>query len=453
MASRLTAYVSDYLYEQRIRQDSLSVEKLATTVAPLFENASVDALSETLSRTGGEMGGRLMVLDNDGKVQLDTYAQLMGTRLQLPEVLQVLTGGKSSGYGIHQSDSESDSQDNYVSYCSAALQGSSGRIGVLLYISTVAEMMDSLARVQRQLLSIFMLVAIIALLAALVFSSVLTKPIVNLTRSIQRMGSGDLSVRVPVRGSGELRDLASSYNTMAEQLEALDKSRNQFVANASHELKTPLTSMKVLLENVIYTPGMPDDIRADFLGDVNKEIDRLASIVTDLLTLTRSDSHNMVMKIERIDLSELTEETLRLLAPTASNRKQYLRGRITPGLTIDADRSKLGQIIYNLTENAIKYTSDGGTVTVSVNAHGRNAVIAVRDTGVGIPKEDQAHIFDRFYRVDKARSRETGGTGLGLSIVKQMVTLHGGTITVESEPGKGSVFTVEIPLRSKEGKA
>ena len=456
MASRLTGFVSEYLYEQRIRQDSVSVERLATTVAPLFQSAASDALNETLSSAGGEMGGRLLVLDQNGKVQFDSYARLPGVRLQLPEVLDILTGEQHSSYGIHHLEDGDALEEtaSYVAYCTAQLTGTAGPLGVLLYVSPVAEMMESLEQVQRQLITVFVLVAIAAGVIALFFSQILTNPITALTRTIRKMGKGDLSVRAPVKGAGELRNLALSYNAMAEQLETLDKSRNQFVSNASHELKTPLATMKILLESVIYQPDMPEELRSEFLSDMNHEIDRLTSIVTDLLTLTKLDSHAMELHTTTVDLTELTRETLRLLQPTADKRHQLLTGRVTEGVSLTADASKLGQIIYNLTENAIKYTPDGGQVTVSLFTRGKNAVITVEDNGVGIPKADQAHIFERFYRVDKARSRETGGTGLGLSIVHQLVTLHGGRVRVASEPGSGSTFTVELPLSAeKEDRA
>lgn len=462
MASRLTGFVSEYLYEQRIRQDSLSVEKLATTAAPLFQSASSDALGELLLSSSGELGGRLLVVDTDGKVQYDTYARLLGTRLELPEVLAILQGGQNSAYGIYRLRSGEEAAaegaaaegtaetGDYVAYCAAALVGTAGQLGVLLYASPVAEMMDSLLAVERQLISIFVLVAAAALAMALFFSQVLTKPIVGLTRTIQKMGKGDLSVRVPEKGSGELRDLAVSYNAMAEQLEAMDRSRNQFVSNASHELKTPLATMKILLESVLYQPDMPQELREEFLGDMNHEIDRLTSIITDLLTLTQMDDGRMKLHIEQLNLSELAEETLRMLHPMAQERGQTLKERIFPDIRLEGDRSKLSQVIYNLTENAIKYTPDGGKIQVSLTQRGKNAVLTVQDNGVGIPKEDQGHIFDRFYRVDKARSRETGGTGLGLSIVRQMVQLHGGTVRVDSEMGQGSAFTVELPVQHRE---
>lgn len=453
MSASMTQLVSDYLYEQRTSADSLSVEKLATTVAPLFQSARSETLNERLTAAASEMGGRLLLLDNDGKVQYDTFSRLCGTRLQLPEVLTVLTEGKNGSYGIHRlgrQDPDTGDADDYVAYCSARLTGTRGSLGVLLYVAPVQEMMDSLTAVSQRLAMIFFVVALVAMAVALVFSSVLTRPITGLTRTIQRMGRGDLSARAKVSGSGEIRNLAESYNTMAAQLESLDKSRNQFVSNASHELKTPMTTMKILLENIMYEPDMPKELRQEFLQDMNHEIDRLTGIITDLLTLTRMDNGASPLKMEQVDLTEVTREDLRLLKPMAEKRGQELTGDVETGCRMTGDRGKLAQVLYNLTDNAMKYTPDGGAIHVSLENRGKTLAWTVTDNGVGISKEDQRHIFERFYRVDKARSRETGGTGLGLSIVHQLVSQHGGSISVESEPGKGTAFTVELPVDGKE---
>ena len=448
--ARLTGFVRDYLYRQRIRQDSLSVEKLAVTVAPLFQSGQADALDEYLISAAGELGGRLMVLDNDGKVQYDSFSALMGVRLELPEVVSILTLGEASSYGIHRlTDPQAAAAegDSRVAYCAVRLVDGSGDLGVLLYASTVAEMVDSLDSIERQVGMFFILVALIALISAIIFSRVLTRPVYELTDTIQHMGKGDLTVRAKVKGSAEFKALATNYNAMAEQLESLDKSRNQFVSNASHELKTPLTTMKILLENVIYQPDMPQEMRKEFLGDINHEIDRLSNVVGDLLTLTRMDSAGKIPEKTRVNLSDTVKQTVHLLQPQADKRGQSLTSRIqSNAVFVLGDASRLEQIVYNLTENAIKYTPDGGSILVSLLQKNHQAVITVQDNGVGIPAEDQAHIFERFYRVDKARSRETGGTGLGLSIVRQMVTMHGGEISVMSEPGKGSMFVVRLPL-------
>ena len=458
-ATNLTGLVRDYLFEQRTREDSLLTEKAALAVAPFFDAADPEKINQTLKENAQAMDGRLMLIDQDGKVQYDTLLDMSGHRLQLQEVLQVLNGTAEQAYGIH-SPGEKDAArmggseySGQLAYSVHAMDGEDGQIGALLFVSRIQSLMDSLGTVQWQLISVFVLIAIAALVLALFLSQILTKPITEMSRSMRKMGKGDLSVRVPEKGSGELRQLAETYNTMAAQLENLDQSRNQFVSNASHELKTPLATMKIMLETMIYQPDMPPEVRQEFMEDMNHEIDRLTGIITDLLTLTRMDNRNDAMKTEDLDLSELTEETVRILLPAAEKRSQQLESRVAPGLHMWGDRTKLNQVMYNLIDNAMKYTQDGGRILVSLEENGDLLVWRVRDNGVGIPPEDQEHIFDRFYRVDKARSRETGGTGLGLSIVRQLVSMHGGRISVESQPGQGSCFTVTLPKNGTGGDA
>lgn len=446
-AGSLTGLISEYLYKQRAHEDSLSAEKLATAVAPLFQFTQTSELSETLNEAAEDLGGRLLVLDMDGKVQLDTANQLSGTRLSLPETLDVLVNGIDASYGIHRLENagQPDAGEGgaaYAAYSAARIVGTRGSLGVLLYVSPVQDMIDSLNKVEMQLVRIFLGVALMAIALAFVLGHLITKPVTELSRTMSKMGKGDLSVRVPVKGSGELRDLAVNYNIMANQLESLDKTRSQFVSNASHELKTPLTTMKILLESMLYQEDMPKELQQEFLNDMNHEIDRLTSIVTDLLSLSQMDSHTMTLKKEKVDLTELTQETERLLRPMAEKRNQSLTADVAQDIWTEGDRNKLAQILYNLTDNALKYTPDYGKVHIMLDMDGAHPRWTVSDNGVGIPEEDLKHIFERFYRVDKARSRDTGGTGLGLSIVRQLVHLHGGNISVESEPGKGTAFTV-----------
>ncbi len=449
-ATSLTGMVSNYLFDQRTRDDSMKTEKLAQKAAPLFHAVSANELNDLLEEDAAAMDGRLILIDNDGKIQYDTFQNLCGQRITVAEAIRVLTGERSEDYGIHAPGKEiveemsGETGADYVAYCAHEMTGYQGRVGVALFVSRVQGLMDSLNTVRVQLLRVFALIAVASLVIALFLSRLLTNPITAVSRTMRKMGKGDLSVRVPVRGSGELRELAENYNTMAAQLESLDKTRNQFVSNASHELKTPLATMKILLESMLYQPDMPQEVREDFMKDMNHEIDRLTGIVTDLLVLTRMDNGEE-MKRGTVDMSELTRETIRLLTPAAEQNQQVLAADVQENLFLYGDRSKLSQILYNLTDNAIKYTPEKGTVRVSLKQEDDSIVWRVRDNGIGIPKEDQEHIFERFYRVDKARGRETGGTGLGLSIVKQMVKMHDGTISVRSDPGKGSEFVVTFP--------
>jgi two-component system, OmpR family, sensor kinase len=457
VATSLIGLVGDYLFADRRAQDQASTEKLAVEAAPLFANAQMETLQTLLTTSGGELGGRLMVLDASGKVQADSYSALNGSRVELPEVSSILVDGKTADYGVHQLGTQQslslwsfftpiNTDAQWVGYCSAALTTDGKTVGLLLFSSPIQDMMQRLTSLQSRMAMYFLIAAAAAMTIALILSHVITKPMATLTRGIQRMGRGDLSVRVPVKGSGEMRRMAETFNVMSEKLEMLDQSRNQFVSNASHELKTPLATMKILLENIIYQPEMDAEVRTDFLTDINSEINRLNLIISDLLTLVSMDSKSTRLNRETFKFADVVTDVARKLTVVSDKRRQEIKLQISDSCEMYADCAKLTQVVYNILDNAIKYTPEGGQIRVRLIRSGRDAILSVTDNGPGIPKTDQPHIFDRFYRVDKARSRETGGTGLGLSIVNQLVLMHGGTVSVQSEEGKGSTFTVELPI-------
>ncbi len=456
MAGTLTNLLGKYLFEQRIRADRAGLEKWAVQVAPVLSRGDMITLSQQLNRAGSELSGRLLLLDADGKVQLDSYREAHGRRIEYPEVVSILLSGQTTDYGVHSMKTgEAVKMDNplsfgkgeeWVSYSTASVIQSSKVIGVLLLVSSVGEMMRNLYTLSDNLVLIFVVVALVALLAGMIFSRVLTKPIVTLTGVIGRMSKGDFAARVPETGSGELKHLAAAFNSMSERLQTLDQSRNEFVSNASHELKTPLATMKILIESLIYQPDMQQELRTEFLTDINAEINRLSAIVSDLLTLVQVDAHSMRLDREKMSLSAVAKETAHRLEPMAQKRGQTISLSLDDSGDMYADKSKLRQVVYNLLDNAIKYSQEGGKIDLSVLRSGRDIVMTVKDNGPGIKAEHLTHVFDRFYRVDKARSRDSGGTGLGLSIVRQIVLLHGGNIRAESEEGKGSSFIVELPV-------
>ena len=277
-------------------------------------------------------------------------------------------------------------------------------------------------------------------------SSYITKPIKELTGVIRLMSQGHLDQRVKIRGSREFRQLGEAFNIMSEKLENLDRARNEFVSNASHELKTPLSAIKVLTESLIHMEVDDPSVYNEFLNDINSEIDRLNTIINDLLTLVKIDTEEVQIDQQPVDLVELVKNTLRGLQILAQQKHISLEAFYDDDLTVSGDTVKLQQVISNIVDNAIKYTPDGGRVTVEVYENSGNAVVKISDTGIGIPANDLPHIFDRFFRVDKARSKSTGGTGLGLSIAHKIILLHGGNIRVVSEEGKGSIFYIELPL-------
>ncbi|MDO5021953.1 MAG: HAMP domain-containing sensor histidine kinase [Eubacteriales bacterium] len=452
----LTNMLGDYMFKQRIGQDRIGLEKWAVQTAPYLYAADTKELLKQTKTAGHELSGRVLILDTDGKIQVDSHNELNGLRFNYPEAAQVLINGHATAYGVHELENQANDiiensivsffPESWVSISTASLVQSSEVIGVITLISSVNEMMQSLRILQNSMLMLFIIVAAVAIAAGMLFSNVLTNPLKELTRGIQRMGRGDFSVRVPEKGRGELFQLAQAFNSMTERIETLDNSRSQFVSDASHELKTPLATMKIMIESLIYQPDMQEELRTEFLSDVNKEIDRLSNIVSDLLTLVHADAHTMVLSRDKMSLAVVVKEAAHRLEPLAAKKQQELLLSLMDSGDMYADKGKLGQVVYNIMENAVKYTQENSKINVVLEKNGKSAVLSIEDNGPGMSQDNIKHIFERFYRVDKARSRETGGTGLGLSIAKQIVTLHSGTIKVESHEGKGSKFIITLPL-------
>ena len=454
--------VGDSLFADTVRAGMTEAAELASVLGEQLERDSAEGFYQRLLQAARSGGGRLLVVDMDGKVQADTFDERCGTRLALGEVHTLLRGEKESDYGFHLLDGEGETQVPSVldpitgrdiskvwvgCFASALVNAAGERMGALVMITSVQETVDSLTSLQDQMLGIFLTALVAVLVLAGFISRIVTKPVAELSAGIERMSKGDYQHRVHVKGRGEMAQLAAAFNEMSEKVHSLDEARNQFVSNASHELKTPLATIKILVESMIYQDDMPAELRQEFLGDINKEIDRLSSVVGDLLTLVHIDSHKLRLRRELMVFSETVRETVARLAPLAKKRGQTLSADIQDGCEMFADPGKLAQVCYNIIENAIKYTPDGGSVTIRLRRAGRDAVLEISDTGVGIPEEDLPHVFDRFYRVDKARSRDTGGTGLGLSIVQQIIRLHAGSVTVQSVRGEGTTFTVQLPVR------
>ena len=233
---------------------------------------------------------------------------------------------------------------------------------------------------------------------------------------------------------------------MLGRMRALDDSRQEFVSNVSHELKTPITSMKVLADSLLMQEDVPVELYKDFMQDIAQEIERENKIINDLLSLVKMDKKASDVKIEAVNINDLIELILKRLRPIASKRNIELVLDSYKPVIAEVDETKLTLALSNLVENAVKYNKDDGWVHLSLNTDHKYFYVKVEDSGIGIPQEDQEHIFQRFYRVDKSHSREMGGTGLGLAIARNAVMMHHGVIKVHSEEGAGTTFTVRIPL-------
>jgi len=275
-------------------------------------------------------------------------------------------------------------------------------------------------------------------------------PVDEIRQKAAQITSRNLSERVPVVHTGdELERLATDLNRMIERLEQSFQQINRFSADASHELRTPLTVLQGELESIAQgSQRLPVDVR-DTIGSALEETQRLAKIVENLLAISRLEAGEARGQLERLDVAELARSTADQMRLLAEEKHIALDCDGTEPVEVEADPVRLKQVVVNLLDNAIKYTPRGGTVSVSVRRRDNHAILQVADTGIGISPADVPHIFDRFYRADKARSRQMGGTGLGLSIVRSICLAHGGQVTVESAEGRGSVFNVEIPLANR----
>ena len=248
----------------------------------------------------------------------------------------------------------------------------------------------------------------------------------------------------------ETREMSEAYNQMLARMKTLDDSRQEFVSNVSHELKTPITSMKVLADSLLMQEDVPAELYREFMGDIAEEIERENKIINDLLSLVKMDKKASDVNIQSTNINELIELIMKRLRPIAQKRNIELTLDSYKPVIAEVDETKLTLALSNLMENAVKYNKEGGWVRISINTDHKYFYVKVEDNGIGIPKEDQEHIFERFYRVDKSHSREIGGTGLGLAIARSGILMHHGIIKVYSEEGEGTTFTVRVPLTYSE---
>ena len=325
-------------------------------------------------------------------------------------------------------------------------------IGCVYLYERDADQGGLLTDIQNNLRSISLVVCVVVLIMSVVFSKALTRRIGDLLRAIRIVREGEYSHRVSIRGDDELSQLAGEFNQLTDRLQTTEEVRRRFVSDASHELKTPLASIRLLTDSILQTDSMDLDTVRDFVSDIGEEAERLTRISEKLLTLTRMDSAVTVETVP-VDVAAVVEKVEHMLIPLAQDQDITLEAELQPGCVVQATEDDLYQIAFNLMENAVKYNVTGGRVMVDLRSMGDLVLLTVEDTGVGIPDEDLPKIFDRFYRVDKARSRAAGGTGLGLSIVRDTARQHGGAVTVRRREEGGTCFQVAFPRWSEEGGA
>lgn len=324
-------------------------------------------------------------------------------------------------------------------------------IGAVYIYEVDTEQAALLLGMQSNLRSISLVICGLVLVMSLLFSKALTARTGTLLRAIRIVREGEYNHRITLKGNDELVQLADEFNQLTGRLQTTEEIRRRFVSDASHELKTPLASIRLLTDSILQSEHIDESLTREFVGDIGEEAERLTRITEKLLTLTRLDS-DVPVETGPVDMGQVIRRVERMLIPLARAVEVTIQCRLEEGCLIRCTEDDLYQIAFNLMENAVKYNLPGGEVLVTLHRAADSVVLEVADTGVGIPEEDLGKVFRRFYRVDKARSRAAGGTGLGLSIVSDTAKAHGGTVTVQPRQPEGSLFTVTFPAWNEEGE-
>ena len=379
---------------------------------------------------------RLIVTDQAGTALYDSDNLCLGKLVLVPEVVSAVAGNNVFSWHYHAGAMNSRAATPIVYY---------GTIVGCVYMTEFDTSQGALIQLlQQSLLWITVILELVLILFSVVYATSFSMRIQKIMNSMRIIQNGDYTHKVTVGGNDELTVLGNEFNYLTERLQTSEEKRSRFVSDASHELKTPLATIKLLSDSILQNDMDPNTVR-EFVEDIGNEAERLNRMTAKLLSLTRVDGERVV-ESEIIYLAPTIRRVSKMLAPMASkagiNLEIDLDGD-APVLILEDD---LYQIVFNLMENGIKYNQPGGSLTVSLSRTEDNAELTVRDTGMGIPPESLSHIFERFYRVDKARSRASGGSGLGLAIVRAIVLRNRGQIHVNSTVGEGSCFTVTFPV-------
>ena len=430
------------VFTAKVSSMQSTLETMSSALSGLGE-LTVENVGEALTVVEITGVSRAIVTDTAGKILYDTreVGNAAGRYVFYTELVQALKGDDAY-YASYKDDAFRSSAAMPVIYRNETI----GAVYVYDYDRLQAELLQGL---QRSLLSISLGVGAVVLTLSILLSKLLTGRIEDLLSAIRGVREGSYNHRADVSGNDEIAQIADEFNNLTDRLQVTEDARRRFVSDASHELKTPLATIRLLTDSILQAENMDEDMVREFVMDIGLEAERLTNITEDLLRLTRLDS-GVAEEAERVEVEPVIRRVCHSLQLLAADRHVTIEILVENACGVRAAKGEVHQILYNLVENAIKYNRDGGFVRVLLSANAKWAYITVEDNGIGIPEEDLSHIFERFYRVDKARSRAAGGTGLGLSIVRDTVRRRGGTIDVGPRPGGGTVFTVRLPRERRE---
>lgn len=423
-------------------QSSVSVMVYSLSGLDRLTEENVAAAMAVVEETGLS---RILVTDDAGRVLYDTRetGSAVGEYSFYTEIVQALLGNDAftSNYSSGAFRSRASSP---VLYQNQII----GAVYAYEYDRSQGALLEGL---QANLLRLSAIIGAAVLCLSIVLSRALTRKIALLLNAIRQVREGAYSHRAQIKGHDEIAQIGQEFNSLTDRLQTTENARRRFVSDASHELKTPLAAIRLLTDSILQTDNIDRATAREFVSDIGAEAERLSRITEDLLRLTRLDS-GVLEPPTVVDVLPVLKQVLRMMALVAQEKEIDLTYRAAEGCTVLATKDEIHQIIYNLTDNAVKYSPPHSSVQVTLARDGEQVVLTVEDNGAGIPEEDLPRIFERFYRVDKARSRAAGGTGLGLSIVSDTVKRRGGTVEAGNRPGGGAVFTVRWPWR-KEGES
>lgn len=403
-----------------------------------LNDSGSQAVNSKLELFSNVYNGRVLLADRDFKIVSDTFHTEEGTTLLSSLAVACMKGEDAVEY---------DAEDKVLELAVPVQSPDVPQIqGVMLVSISTVEIAEVMAELEHKGVMILGIIVVLSVVLSLFLSTILVKPLARVTKAIEDLTDGVQDDEICVPDYTETELITDAFNKMVNRMKILDESRQEFVSNVSHELKTPLTSMKVLADSLVGQQGIPEELYQEFMSDITAEIDRENKIITDLLSLVKMDKKAADVNITHIDINQLLEDILKRLRPIADKRNIDLILDSFRTVEADVDEVKFTLAISNLVENGIKYNVDDGWVRVSLDADHKHFYITVADSGMGIPEDSIERIFERFYRVDKSHSKEIGGTGLGLAITRSSIAMHHGAIKVFSKEGEGTTFSVRIPL-------
>jgi signal transduction histidine kinase len=402
-----------------------------------LNNLDSKVVNSELALLSNVYNGRIAIIDEDFKVVTDTYDVDIGKTSVSKEVISCFESGKGT--------SQYDDRNDYI-IMTFPIEVKSRVKGVLLISVSTNEIAQNARLLENRGLTVTVIASVVMLILGYILAGILVRPFMRVTHAIEDVTDGYQDEAISVPDYTETLQITTAFNQMLSRVRAMDSSRQDFVSNVSHELKTPLTSMKVLADSLNGQDNVPVELYKEFMQDITQEIDRMNLMIQDLLTMVRLDKKAAVLNIEKTDVAWIIEAIIKRLRPIADKRNITIAFEKVVPVVAEVDASKLELALSNLIENAVKYNVDDGWVRVNLDADRKYFYVVVSDSGVGIPEEEQEHIYERFYRGDKSHSTEIEGTGLGLAITKSVIVLLRGVIKVNSRPGEGSTFQVRIPL-------